>query len=152
MKAFAKSLILLIVIVAFLCQAVSCGGGQSQNNKPSDTGSGPDGTTAEADVTTYRSVEDSLPEDLNFSGETVSFLAPRVTELTTIVDLYALELTSEPVNDSVYNRELFVEERLGVSIEFPKYSGSFLEEMLKQNQSGDETFSAYCGVQHQKLQ
>ncbi|MBO4220782.1 MAG: extracellular solute-binding protein [Clostridia bacterium] len=152
MKAFSKALCLITVILALMCQAVSCGGGgKPLETLTPDTGSetGTDVITSMPEETTYRRVEDSLPVSLNLSGTKVRFLAPKVTAQTTVVDLYALELTSEPVNDSVYNRELFVEERLGVSIEFPKYSGSFLSEMQKQAQSGDETFDIYCGIQHE---
>ena len=150
MKAFTKALCLAAAVLAVMLEAASCadGGGPTPDKRPSDTGSGGSVTSTDPDVTARPRVEDDLPESLDFSGEKVIFLAP-MTSRGAVVDLYALELSSDPVNDSVYNRELYVEERLNVDLLFPEFGSTYITEIQKQANSGDDTYSAYCGVSHE---
>ncbi|MBP5236795.1 MAG: hypothetical protein J6128_04595 [Clostridia bacterium] len=112
-----KRLICFILVFSMLAALASC----AADSRPSD---GQDDTTLEDDTsetrrepneTTIYYEPDSLPETLNFGGEKVVFLAP--TDDRFAGEITAEELSNEPVNDSVFNRERFVEERLGVEIE-----------------------------------
>ena len=147
MTTLKKTLCLLLSIVFTAAALFACGGsGQSaETGKP---GEDPGDTTAFSNETTFQRVEDSLPESLNFGGEKVTILAPKLGK-SSLVDIYAEELNSDPINDSVFNREKFVEDRLGVEISYPEPSGALLEVMLKQETTGDEIYSIYSGVSHQ---
>ena len=136
---------LALMLAVMFCFSVSCSGDGHADvtAPPADTS---EDTTAEAaEVTTYRHVEDNLPKDLDLGGTKVTFWA----EERYGVDLFTEELRSEPINDSVYNRELFVEERLNVMIERLKSSASFLDEVLKQSNSGDKIYDVFGHVSDQ---
>ena len=66
--------------------------------------------------TTRAQTKDSLPEDLDFGGLSMPVLY-RGCEAD-IIEVYAEELTGEPVSDAVYNRNTGVEERLNVKIAY----------------------------------
>ena len=149
-----KKVLCLILSLVFLSTALcACGGGgqPAETKKPGDdTGTKSDDTTARSDETTFPRVEDSLPADLNFNGEKVTILTYKLDKTkNTLVDIYTDELNSDPINDSVFNRVKYVEDRLNVEISFPEPKGAFLEEMLKQETTGDEIYSIYSGVSHQ---
>lgn len=55
---------------------------------------------------------DELPDGINFDT-TIKIL----TQRTAVNELSAESLNSDVINDSIYNREVFVEDRLGVEIE-----------------------------------
>lgn len=56
---------------------------------------------------------DDLPTDLNFNGETVTFLYREEV----VDEFYVEEANGDVVNDAIYNSQKSVEERLGVNIE-----------------------------------
>ena len=67
---------------------------------------------------------DELPE-LDFGGETVTMLSRGLKNggfSFYETNLTVEELTSDVLNDSIYNRELYVEDRLNVEIENVKVS------------------------------
>ena len=76
----------------------------------------PDGTTAAATETEGETeISDDLPEDLNYGGDKIVILS-RYREGWTSGEIDVEGLTSEPVNDAVFERNKAVEERLGVEI------------------------------------
>ncbi len=84
---------------------VSCG----------DNSKAPDTTTATPDIggtTTADSYADDLPSDLNFAGADFTILTRTAHEY----EAFAAEQTGDTLSDAVYNRNLAVEERLGVNI------------------------------------
>lgn len=87
---------------------------------------------------------DELPDDLDFGGETVTILSPQANnggfsfyETTFTVE----ELSNEVLNDSIYNRELYVEERLSVEINNAKVASTD-REIEKIINAGDDTYDA----------
>ena len=81
-------------------------------------------TTALTDGTTTESVNidpgvDELPDDLDFGGETVTFLYREEVADEFCSD----EANGDPVNDALYDTHRSVEERLGVKIEVIKQRG-----------------------------
>lgn len=140
--------IILAVLTVFSFFACS---GDGANKNPEDT-TAPTGDTtapyADPDNTIYYE-PDSLPGNLDFGGEKVVFLS---LEAGTGYSQYEVnftveELTSEPVNDSVYNRERFVEERLGVEIENITMK-EVTPEIDKTLGSGDDVYDAYIHANH----
>ena len=60
-------------------------------------------------------LQDNLPDDLDFEGDEVTIIS-RYVEGWTSAEIGVEGLTSEPVNDAVFERNKAVEERLGVKI------------------------------------
>jgi hypothetical protein len=81
---------------------VSCSTGDNSDD-PKDT----IGTGQETDE---EMLKDNLPDNLNYGGETIVFIAN-----DTITTEEAIN--GDPVNDIIYERNKFVEERLGVKID-----------------------------------
>lgn len=109
-----KRIISIFLLTSFLLSSIACsvGGSEDKTNKPSDTTS-PISTTSPIEYE-----EDELPDSLDFGGETITFMSPTEKEGSQWDgEITVEELTSEPVNDSIYNREKAVEDRLGVEIE-----------------------------------
>ncbi len=106
-----KRKISIFIVLSLILSFAACSGGEGngKTTTPSDT-------TVPA-VTTSPIVyeEDDLPNTLDFGGQKVVILAPEGE--TWEKEISVEELASEPVNDSIYNRERFVEDRLGVEIE-----------------------------------
>ena len=86
-------------------------------------------------------ISDGLPEKLSLFGAEIRFLCssdPGKSE-----EISAYELMSEVVNDSVFNRERFVEDRLDAEITVTR-SKDPAAEIAKQVSADENTYSAYC--------
>ncbi len=125
---------------------VACSGsGDTQ-----DTTKAPVQTTAPMTDSVIDRVEDDLPE-LDFNGETVTILSCNVYSIEGEVhrkpDFTVEELSSNAINDSLYNRERYVEERLGVEINNVQMVDSEVnDEIKKQSTSGDDVYDAYLSM------
>ncbi len=74
-------------------------------------------TETETEGETDRSqVKDNLPADLDFAGLSMPIMYRGFAADT--IEVYAEELTGEPVSDAVYNRNTSVAERLNVAFEY----------------------------------
>lgn len=136
-----RKILSFIFALLFIVSCVACSAGTEVPEKD-DVTSSP--TTTAPSVTEGIQYEpDDLPE-LDFGGETVTILSPaskvggfnfHETNLT------VEELSSDVLNDSIYNRELYVEERLGVEIENIKTltPDRDIEKVLS---TGDDTYDA----------
>ncbi|MBR5454065.1 MAG: hypothetical protein IKV54_08295 [Clostridia bacterium] len=118
MKQF-KTILTALLILALLLSFAACSGSsaeQNENDTTDATTSASDGTTAIPDVS-YE--EDDLPDDLNFGGRTVSILSS--VHLMPYLEAAAYDITADEsaagtVNQELFNRKKYVEERLGVKI------------------------------------
>lgn len=72
-------------------------------------------TTAPVETEPETELTDWLPSDLNYNGTEITIIS-RYREGWTSGEIAVEGLTSEPVNDAVYERNKAVEERLGVEI------------------------------------
>ena len=104
-----KSLISIALVLVMLFSFAACSGGSA--DQPKDTTVSND-TTASNPQNDIVYEEDDLPDDLRFGGEKITFLLPGQRTLNT--EIFTDELNSDVVNDSVYNREKYVEDRLDV--------------------------------------
>lgn len=137
MKAL-KSTLSIVLILSMLLSFIACSGGnQNDVNVPSETTAKPAETTEPPIF--YEA--DELPEDLDFEGTTISILSPDGGNLST--DITVEDLNSDVVNDSIYNRELFVEDRLGIEIE-NHISATTGDQIKKQATSGDDTYQIWA--------
>ena len=100
--------ILAILVAATLLFSALCACGEPT---PPDTSTenGPTDTAQETELT------DDLPDDLNYGGDEIVILS-RYREGWTSGEIAVEKLNSEPVNDAVFERNKFVEDRLGVKI------------------------------------
>ena len=135
-----KRIISILLLLALTLSFAACSGGSE--GKPSDS-TGPQGNTADTTTpgTTIYYEPDELPENLDFGGEKVVLLAPKDSKYEK--ELSVEDLSSEAVNDSIYNREKFVEERLGIELEVAY--GGVDDAILKQATSGDNDYQIYTG-------
>ena len=140
--------ILCVILAVFIAAAfVSCSQGGS-GTEPAETGSGApvsgeDVTgTGEPDETTIYYEPDELPE-LDFGGEKIVILTIDGTYFKN--EIFSEELTSDPVTDSVFNREKYVEDRLGVDLS-PVYRNKdeYNETVNIQNASGDNSYQLFA--------
>lgn len=134
-KRIFSSILVIVMIFSFAACA---------NN--GNTGKQDSVTTAEPAETTVNDIayeEDNLPDTLNFGGEKVTMLVLKEKESVGVHDNEILtdELTSDVINDSIYNRERFVEDRLGVEIEAAAVTaGDYNTEFDKMINSDDDTY------------
>ena len=121
LEVFMKRIISIFLLLAMLIPLSACGGDEDKKNV-ADTAE----KTADTTVSDIYYEPDDLPENLNFDGAVVNILVVRNGKEEFSVE----DLNSEVVNDSIYNRERFVEERLGVEINV--VAGNTGDELEKQ--------------------
>ena len=93
----------LLASVMLLPSLAACG----ETTDPADTTGSSQTTSAEEGENTIP--DDELPDDLNYKGETITFISVNAMDYD--------ELTGDAVEDAIYERNKAVEERLGVEIE-----------------------------------
>lgn len=138
-----KRILSILLILAMVFPLVACGGDSDgdKNDDPAVTTQKPADTT----VSDIYYEPDALPENLDFGGEKVVILSGGREHNK--MELTVEELASEPVNDSVYNRELYVEERLNVEIENVKEFSS--DAVVKQHVSDSNDYQIYADAAYQ---
>ncbi|MBE6591103.1 MAG: hypothetical protein E7646_03605 [Ruminococcaceae bacterium] len=119
-----KLLTLMLVLSMVLVLFAACGGEpaktqQATGNKQtqSQTGTKQD---PNKDEWGRDKVDSSLPADLNFGGETINIY----TCQSQLGDLFTEELNDDIINDAVYNRNIKVEEDLGVKLNWIIFEGA----------------------------
>jgi hypothetical protein len=111
-----KKFVTLFLLSSMILSMAACGGAPAadvQDTSEADTTAAPE---VDSDGNGREFVEDSLPDDLDFGGETITILM-RVGDAAVKGEFIAEEETGDIVNDAVYARNLAVEERLNVKIE-----------------------------------
>ncbi|MBO4220562.1 MAG: hypothetical protein J5933_06540 [Clostridia bacterium] len=136
-----KKILCIILAVLFVCFTSGCGqtdgkGNSDQDSRPADGSSDQDTTVPDENTIYY--VPDELPDDLNYHGESVVFLVP--DDSLSKTEICVEELMSEPVNDSIFNREKYVEDRLNVDISSTVPIGDYNDAVTLQHASGDNNF------------
>ena len=122
-----------------LLSAAACSAGENAVT-PEETAAA--GTAADSETSGIEYENDSLPE-LDFKGQTVNVLYSHNTTLPG--DFSVEELTNDPVSDSIYYRELYVEERLGVDIRTYEPE-DFTREVNKQASAQEDTYQIYGNI------
>lgn len=137
----AKQLISAFLLISLLA-AVSCGGDGEKAND--DTTISDDTTTAGQETT----VQDSLPSDLNYGGETFTML---VNGSVGAPEFFVDEQNGDVVNDAIYDRNAKVSERLNVKFEFIEEPGAnpdratFAKKVSQSVLANDSTYDAVAG-------
>ena len=125
MKITAKILSILLAAL-MLVSIVACGKGNSEETTTSADAAA---TTTSDAVTTTESPYDengylksSLPEDLDFGDETVTVLWWTDVEKPEFI---AEDVTGELINDAIYQRNVNVQEKLGVKLAWDSTKGQY---------------------------
>lgn len=138
MEIYMKKTVSIILLLSLLLSFAACAGTDTpQKDTPDDQ----DTTAADTTESPIVYEKDDLPDKLNFEQDVV-ILAPEGKNWEK--ELSVEDLSSEVVNDSIYNREIFVEDRLGVEITVD-YAKDFDDRILTQMSSGDNTYQIYAG-------
>ncbi|MCR4906998.1 MAG: hypothetical protein K6A33_13085 [Clostridiales bacterium] len=117
-KLLSLLLAVLLILPAFL---TGCSESKENSDAKSNTetpSSDPTAVTDEPEETefTRANVKDDLPDDLDFGGQELMFLARSKAWFEG--EMYVEELNGETLNDAVYNRDSKVEERLNVTVNY----------------------------------
>lgn len=134
-----KKIITVLLALSMLASFTACSGETDVKPESSDTTQKP----AETTISDIQYEEDALPTTLNF-GSTVNILSYNGSgDSTYRPEISVEELTSDIVNDSIYNREKYVEDRLGVEINNFAVSDTRME-IDKQLNSGDDSHQIFA--------
>ena len=143
-----KRIISVLIVAAILLSFSACAGSSDNGDKKQET------TAASADTTGVGTEDeeyekDALPSNLNFDGERVIMLVVGKGSSNGIYDgeMFAEELNSDVINDSVYNRERFVEDRLGVELDFAEIGWSEYSREFEKQINTDEDMYQICAAQ-----
>lgn len=111
-----KKRVLLLLLAALIILSAACGGGGAANPPASDTTAAAD-FTEETTVVESMSYEPDLPE-ADYGGETFTFwLRKGWNDFWTVADIWTEELTGEALNDAIYERNAYIEDKYNIKIE-----------------------------------
>ncbi len=126
-STFVRLGCMLLALLMLVCVCVACANDkdnsndttpntQGGNTNPSDTDN-PNG----GDDTGTNLEGDDIPKDLNYNGKTITLLywADREHEEFEVADQMG-----ENVNDAIFNRNLTIEDRLGIDMQFRSTDGN----------------------------
>lgn len=126
-----RKVISIFIVLSILASFVACAdGGSSKDTSPATTTASPINTPE------IEYEKDDLPDNLNFDGATVNILS--MSNSLWENEITVEDLTSEVINDSIYNRERYVEDRLGVEIVNTKLSMNDLDKEFKKVMNASE--------------
>ena len=110
-----KRIISAILLGAMLISAMACGE-QADSAKPASTTAVTEQVIDANETTSEVELQPDLP-DYDCNGETFTFMVrgPSFNEWES-QDIYAEEQDGEPINDAVYLRNLYVQEKYNVKI------------------------------------
>jgi ABC-type glycerol-3-phosphate transport system substrate-binding protein len=121
-----RALSLILAMLMLVMTVVSCGK-TAEEGDITTTAATDVGTTAATEATTTAPEETVAPElrddipEVNFNGESFKVLIREETKH----EMTSPEITGDLVGDAVYNREVTVEERLGVNIDVHTIKGNW---------------------------
>lgn len=141
----------LMAVIVLLPTLIACGTG-NQNGTDTTTAPvatttpGAGDTTVPEETTEGYAVKDNLPEDLKFTGETISIISRGRDWCKDEVSVEAL--TGDVIDDAIYERNAAVEDRLGVTIVNYMTTGTdnyeITETIRTQVQSGTDEFNLFA--------
>ena len=110
MKTNLQKTLALLLLISIMISAVSCAGGQTEET--ADTADTAAAVETETETENPRNVQDEVPE-LDFGG--AAFRS--IVQESTIYDIYMEEETGDGLKDSVFYRNLAIEDRFNVVID-----------------------------------
>ena len=118
-----KKLLSTLLLVAMMASLAACGGEAAGGN---DTTGGADTTAAPIDTDHDANgfLLDSIPADTDFGGAEFNLL---VREAKAPTEFFVEEQTGDIVDDSLYNRNRTIEDRLGIKLNYIPMPGEWGE-------------------------
>ena len=117
MKKFTKLMCLALALLMTVACFAACGGNGDDTTLPTASG-------VQDDETGRNAVKDTVPTDLKFDGETVTFFVRDDNEMWKN-EIDVEKTTNDTLYDAIYYRNATVEQRLGITIEQIGQAGSF---------------------------
>ena len=147
MEVVMKRFLSLLLLAAILAGCIGCA---SESGVPDvvtkDNPSSGDETGIRQDI---GPISEALAA-LDYKGETVNILAREETHHVGENEIWVEEYTNDPVNDAIYDRNLFVQELLGVTIREERGSsaGGIQDTIDKMVGSGEQTYDIVTASVH----
>lgn len=143
-----KKLCVLLILCSLLL-STACGSGAAENPSGNESAETTVSTDTTEQLSERETVRCSLPEDLKFDGKKVNVLVS--DDEKKVIEVWA-EQTGDVVDDAVYNRNLAVSERLGITIEHTPVTdngGNVIPKTIKESVlAGDEPYQLAFGGQY----
>jgi len=148
-----KRVLSCFLAVLMMLSFAACAGDPGSVKDPGKTTTAPSDTTGPDSDNSIVYEEDDLPAGLNFNGETVVVLSASIYnaegEEDIMPEFTVEDLNSDVINDSIYNRELYVEDRLGIEINNVQVTqGEVSNEIDKELNSGDGNYDVFVHANH----
>lgn len=136
-----KKLALLLAMLLLASTAVGCG--NAEENKETTGGDVTADTTADTtEEESTESYDTGLP-DKDFGGRTFTFYTKNDSTWSDWIEssIYVEELNGEVLNDAVYNRNVYVQEKCNIVLtEYAPTSANFSSEIGNSIQAGDSQY------------
>jgi len=146
-----KKILSSILVVTILFSFLACADGDNTSKGDDTTVPQNSVTTAPQNEPVIDYEEDDLPASLNFGDKEVVVLSSSSYSIEgameDLPDFSVEELTSDVINDSVYNRERYVEDRIGIEINNIK-TNAMKNEIEKQYSSQDDNYDVIIHTNH----
>ncbi|MBE6629599.1 MAG: hypothetical protein E7624_01965 [Ruminococcaceae bacterium] len=114
MKLMTRMLALLLVCLSIVTMVVACDSGSTNNGGTANGGGGNSGLKDDKLDVNGR-LKDDLPDTLNYQGEEVTILHWSNPENP---EFEQEEITGDNVRDAIYDRNMQVEDRLNIDLQF----------------------------------
>lgn len=140
-----KKVIAILLILVMTASYISCSDGSSDTGA-SDTGSGKPVSDTVSDEDASSEIKGLAAADLpneKFGGEKFTFLSPTTAEYAWWY-LDVDEISGEPLNDAIFNRNKKIEEIFGVEIDVVTTS-NFTNDIQNAVKADDKSYSAAFG-------
>ncbi|MCR5681868.1 MAG: hypothetical protein K6G29_05385 [Clostridiales bacterium] len=139
--------LLLAALLILPCFLAGCSENKENSDTKADANTPSSDTNTEVEVEeetefTRANVKDDLPDDLDFNGQELMFLARSKAWFEG--EMYVEELNGETLNDAVYNRDSKVEDRLNVVVNYDLESDT--NALINKNvTAGSDEFAFHIG-------
>ena len=147
-----KQLCLVLAVLMLLSIMTACADSGDEQPDAVETTTPAPGADTPGDATettpapeeTTPATPDNLPADLKYNNEQIDFLAWKQG----VIEYYADEQNGDAVNDAIYYRNMTVEERLGVTLEFNEIKGNssafqeYCQTVMTAVNAGDNSYDA----------
>ena len=110
-----RKISIALVVILMLSLLVSCGEGSVKTEEQNPVASGTSSTApvSTEDPNERKFIEDSIPDDIDFGGETIKIYCRAALESHITVP----EKIEDIINDAVYDRMERVKDRLNIEVE-----------------------------------
>lgn len=142
----AVTAIVLVAILAAL--AVFAPGSRNDTDDPAGTTTAPAGETTPSGEDTTTGIDSGIPSSVNFGNRDITFF---IWSDHTMKEFYADDVTGNPISDEIHDRNLAVEDALGIKLKYIEEPGAdkkmteFVKKVETDLNSGACTYDIIAG-------